>query len=65
MFLMSDFENSGLKALRFFSFKVLSDQCEKADREERQLESYEIIHTPAVGRLSITVCEARTEFFSP
>lgn len=60
---MSDFEKSGLVALRFFSFKVFSDQCEQADWEESQVESYEIIHSPAVGRLSITMCKAGTDFF--
>lgn len=61
---MSDFEKSGQKALRFFfSFKELSDQCEKAAWEKSQLESYEIIHRPAVGRLSITVCDACIDFY--
>lgn len=61
---MSGFEKSELTALGFFfSFKVLSDPCEQADWEESQLESYEIIHSPAVGRLSITMCEASTDFF--
>lgn len=46
-----------------FSLKVLSDQHEKTDGEESQLESYEIIHSPALGRLSITVCKACIDFF--
>lgn len=39
-----------------FSFQVLSDQREKTAWEESQLESYEITHSPALGRLSISVC---------
>lgn len=61
---MFDFENLGLKVLRFFFFKVFLDQCEKVDREERQLESYEIIYIFVVGRLLIIVCEVCIEFFS-
>lgn len=60
---MSDFEKSRQKALRFFFFKELSDQCEKANWEKSQLESYEIIHRPAAGRLSITACDACIDFF--
>ena len=43
---------------------MLSDHCEQTGWKESHLESYEIIHSPAVGRLSITVCEACADFFS-
>lgn len=42
---------------------MLSDHCEQTGWKESQLENYEIIHSPAVGRLSITVCEACTDLF--
>lgn len=55
---MSESEKSELRAPRLFSFRVLSDPCEKC-----QLERYGIIHSPAVGRLSITVCEVCPDIF--
>ena len=63
---MPDSEKSGLRAPRFcffFSSRVLAHQHGKADWEESQWQSYEMIHSPAVGRLSITECEACPDIF--
>lgn len=61
---MSDSEKSRLRALRLFFVGLGSSQIPvKRQTGECQLESCGIIHSPAVGRLSITVCESCPDIF--
>jgi hypothetical protein len=46
------------KGSKVFPFKVFLDPGENTDWEESQLEIEERIHTPAVGKLSLTMWKA-------